>query len=183
MISEENIGEISEENIGEIADYNVRQKTIQLLQEKGPNLDKVLLRLRQALNAKETKVIKLKGAITKNELPKGFDLIINTGLVIENKDGESFGTGESLVSYDLIAHGHRLKAVDLALQLHDAMPSLKHEHTGAGGGPITTKKITDFPKEPATIEEWEDQVRDSEKRELQVKNAEGVTIDEKTPTP
>jgi|GEM_PF-704778 len=61
---------------------------------------------------------------------------------------------------------------------------LKHvEVTGAGGGPIKTKKITDFPKEPETIEEWEEQVRDSEKRERQVKDAEGVTIDEKTPTP
>jgi len=118
---------------GQEVGMDVRQETVRLLQKKGPKLDKVLLRLRQALNANETKVIKLKGAITKDELPKGFDLIVNTGLVIEGKDGESFGNGESLVSYDVVAHGHRLKAVDLALQLHDAMPSLKHEHTGKDG--------------------------------------------------
>jgi len=118
---------------GQEVGMDVRQETVRLLQKKGPKLDKVLLRLRQALNANETKVIKLKGAITKDELPKGFDLIVNTGLVIEGKDGESFGNGESLVSYDVVAHGHRLKAVDQALQLHDVMPSLKHEHTGAGG--------------------------------------------------
>ena len=118
---------------GQEVGMDVRQETVRLLQKKGPKLDKVLLRLREALNANETKVIKLKGAITKDELPKGFDLIVNTGLVIEGKDGESFGNGESLVSYDVVAHGHRLKAVDLALQLHDAMPSLKHEHTGKDG--------------------------------------------------
>ena len=129
---------------GQEVGMDVRQETVRLLQKKGPKLDKVLLRLREALNANETKVIKLKGAITKDELPKGFDLIVNTGLVIEGKDGESFGNGESLVSYDVVAHGHRLKAVDQALQLHDAIPSLKHEHTGAGGKDlIWTTEIID----------------------------------------
>jgi len=94
---------------------------------KGPKLDKVLKRLRDALKAQETKVVKLKGAITPDQLPKGFKLIVNTGLLIEGPEGQQFGTGESLVKYDVVAHGHRLKAVDLALQLHDAMPSQKHE--------------------------------------------------------
>lgn len=40
---------------------------------------------------------------------------------------------------------------------------IKHvELTGAGGGPIKTKEITSFPKEPETIEEWERQVREAE---------------------
>lgn len=132
---------------GTEAAINARQETVKLLNEKGPKLNKVLLRLRQALNAQETKVIKLKGAVTKNDLPKGFDLIVNTGLLIEDKDGNQFGNGESLVKYDVVAHGHRLKAVDLALQLHDAMPNQKHELLGAGGKDL--KWITEIidPKE------------------------------------
>jgi|GEM_PF-2186777 len=112
---------------GTQAANNARERTVQLLQEKGPKLDKVLKRLRDALKAQETKVVKLKGAITPDQLPKGFKLIVNTGLLIEGPEGQQFGTGESLVKYDVVAHGHRLKAVDLALQLHDAMPSQKHE--------------------------------------------------------
>lgn len=43
---------------------------------------------------------------------------------------------------------------------------LKHvEVAGPGGGPIETKRLTDFPKEPETIKEWERQVRDSEANE------------------
>jgi len=112
------------------AGADVRAETIKLLHNKGPKLDRVLLRLRQSLNAKETKVIKLKGAIGKNELPKGFDLIVNTGSLITSKDGEVFGDGESLIRYDVISHSPRLRAIDLALQLHDAMPGQKHEHSG-----------------------------------------------------
>ena len=116
---------------GQEVGMDVRRETLDLLKKKGPKLDKVLLRLRQSLNAKETKVIKLKGAITKNDLPKGFDLIVNTGTTIQNDTCVSFGDGNSLIKYDVVAHGHRLKAVDLALQLHDAMPSKKHEHSGS----------------------------------------------------
>ena len=139
----------SEENIGKEADFNVRQETVKLLEKKGPKLDKILLRLRQALNAKETKVVKLKGATTKDEFPKGFDLIVNTGFLIEHDDGEVFGTGESLVSYDLIAHGHRLKAVDLALQLHDAMPSQKHEHEHSVDPGLINAIISGLPEDVA----------------------------------
>ena len=80
------------------AAYNARQETVKLLREKGPKLGRVLFRLRQALNAKETK------------------FFAHQGEVIDQKD--------------VIAHNIRLRAVDLALQLHDAMPSQKHEITG-----------------------------------------------------
>lgn len=155
--------DLTDEQIGAEAAYNARQETVRLLQEKGPKLEKILLRLRQSLNAQETKIVKLKGAVNQNDLPKGFRLIANTGIVLQNDDGNQFGNGESLIAYDLIAHGHRLRAIDLALQLHDAMPSQKHELTGKDGGPIETKEITNFPKEPETIEEWEKQVRAAEK--------------------
>lgn len=118
----------SEAMKGQEIGMDVRRETLSLLQKKGPKLDKVLLRLRQSLNAKETKIVKIKGAINEDELPKGFNLIGHSGLLTNTKDGDIFGTGESLVACDLIAHGHRLRAVELALQLHDAMPSQKHEH-------------------------------------------------------
>jgi len=48
---------------------------------------------------------------------------------------------------------------------------IKHvEVSGAGGGPIKTQELTNFPNEPKTIKEWEEQVRD----------AEGAETDEKT---
>lgn len=101
------MSKLTDQEIGEIAAYNARQETIRLLQKKGPKLEDVLLRLRQALNAKEAK------------------FFAHQGEIIEERD--------------VIAHGHRLRAVDLALQLHDAMPSQKYEHTGAGGKDLDWK--------------------------------------------
>ena len=121
---------ISDEQIGQEAGYDARQETLQLLRQKGPKLDRVLMRLRQAINAEETKIIKLKGAVNVDKLPKKCELIATTGVLIQDDDGEVFSTGESLLHYDVKAHGPRLRAIDLALQLHDAMPSKKHEHGG-----------------------------------------------------
>jgi hypothetical protein len=105
---------VSDKEAGVEAAYNARQETIRLLQEKGPKIEKVLLRLRQALNAKETK------------------FFAHQGNVIDQKD--------------MIAHNIRLRAVDLALQLHDAMPSQKHEHT-----------------------EWEHQIKEAEEQQTDEK--------------
>lgn len=150
------------------AAQDVRQETIRLLREKGPKIGKVLLRLRQALSARETKLIKIKGGISQTDLPKGFDLIATSGLLSHGKDGDIFGDGESLIKCDMIAHNPRLRAIDLALQLHDAMPSQKHEHTGKGGGPIETK-LTNFPKEPATIADWAQQIKEAEEQQTDEK--------------
>jgi len=122
----------SEKELGLETGQDVRKETVKLLNEKGPKLDRVLLRLRQALNnAQETKLVKIKGGVSQAELPKGFDLIASTGLLSHGKDGDIFGDGESLIKCDMIAHGTRLRAIDLALQLHDAMPSKKHDHRGS----------------------------------------------------
>ncbi len=153
---------------GTEAAYNARQETIRLLHEKGPKLGKVLLRLRGSINAEETKLVKIKGAISQSDLPKKFKLIATSGLLSSNDGGNIFGDGESLIKCDMIAHNIRLRAVDLALQLHDAMPSQKHEHTGKGGGPIETK-LTNFPKEPATIAEWAQQVKEAEEQQTDEK--------------
>lgn len=163
----------TEEELCTDAGQDVRQETVNLLQEKGPKLDKVLLRLRDAINAKETKFIKIKGAISQTDLlkkspKKSFELIASSGLLSHGKDGDIFGDGESLITCDMINHNVRLRAVDLALQLHDAMPSQKHEHTGKGGGPIETK-LTNFPKEPKTITEWEQQIKEAEKNQTDEK--------------
>ncbi len=61
--------------------------------------------------------------------------------------------------YKLSDKGRALERISKHLGLYAAK---KHEHTGAGGGPIETK-ITDFPKEPKDIAEWEAMKKEAEK--------------------
>ncbi len=49
----------------------------------------------------------------------------------------------------------------MALKVRGMIAPKKFEHSGPGGQPIETK-ITDFPKEPATIAEWETQRLEAE---------------------
>ena len=53
------------------------------------------------------------------------------------------------------------KTLDMALKVKDMMAPKKFEHSGPGGKPIETK-LTDFPKEPETIAEWEAQRLEAE---------------------
>ena len=60
--------------------------------------------------------------------------------------------------YRLSDKGRALERISKHLGLYAAK---KHEHSGPGGGPIETK-ITDFPTEPKTIKEWEEQRKEAE---------------------
>ena len=98
------------ENLGVIAGREVRLEALRLAQSmdnRGPSLKKALLRLAQALSAKETKFFQYQGRVMDQR--------------------------------DVVAHSVRLQAVNVALQFWDAMPSEKHEITGAEGGPIVLK--------------------------------------------
>jgi len=57
-------------------------------------------------------------------------------------------------SKNLVAWNVRQKARMDAQKLLNLYPAERHEHTGADGGPIE-KKMTWFPPEPETVEEWE----------------------------
>ena len=74
--------------------------------------------------------------------------------------------------YKLSDKGQALGRISKHLGLYAAR---KVEHTGKDGGPIETK-ITDFPKEPATIKEWEQQRKEAEES----RNNEGEDEEAKT---
>jgi len=139
---------ITEMKIGHEAGQDVRRETSRLLKEKGPSLDRTLLRLRQALNAKDTRVVKLKGAVSEEAMPKGFGLVVTTGAVVRGEDGMmAYGDGDSLIKYDVVAHGPRLKAIELALTLHDAMPSQRHDHNIHADPELVNAVIDGLPGE------------------------------------
>lgn len=88
---------MNDETLGIEAGNEIRKRTQNILKKCGPSLTKVIQRLNEGLDAEEVKT---------------------------HFDGEA---GKYFYSKPLIAHAVRLKAVDLALQLHDAMPSQKHD--------------------------------------------------------
>ena len=111
---------MDEEQIGHDAGETARQKTVRLLQERASTkIERVLVRLGQALSAKETKFFQHEGRVTDHR--------------------------------KVIAHGTRLRAVDLALQLHDVKPSEKHDLKVTGDLTVIVKKY-----------DWEDDTNSPE---------------------
>lgn len=87
------------------AAQKARDEVLKTAKKKGVTLCRAMHRLKESLDAKETKVFLNK----------------NTGVLVYSKP--------------LIAHNIRLKAVEVALAIHDAIPK-RLELTGKNGGPI-----------------------------------------------
>lgn len=83
-------------------------------------------KLKAELNAKETKTIKIKGAV--GDLGRGFKVVTTSGLVEFEKEGDKvFSDGETLIRSDQVAWGVRQKARMDAQKLLDLYPAEKHE--------------------------------------------------------
>lgn len=94
------------EEIGREVGEEVKVETIAMMNQSGISLKKSLLRLKQAMNAKEKKA--------------QFDP----------------RAGEWVYSDPMVAHSIRLQATKMALEIHDVFPSKRHEISGPDGGPI-----------------------------------------------
>lgn len=91
----EKISHEEQREIGKKAAELARAKTLQVAEAKGVTLPKAMLRLKQALNARETKFFQ--------------------------KDGEI------ITRENVVAHGIRLQATKMALELYEAFPIQRHE--------------------------------------------------------
>lgn len=89
----------------------------------------LIKRAKREINAKETKLIKVKGAITKGDLPKGFKIVATSGHLSYDEDQEVFGNGETVIRYDPANMGIRQKARQDLHKLRADYPAEKVEHT------------------------------------------------------
>ena len=92
--------------------------------------------LKRELKAKITKLIKIKGAVSPDQLGKGRRIVSTSGTIIQTKDKDSFGDGETVIEWDEIAWDIRQRARMDAHKLRGDYPAEKREITGAGGGPL-----------------------------------------------
>ena len=96
--------------------------------EVGITPTKLARKINREFNANETKVIKIKGAVRQEDLPKPFSIVATSGILEYDDDGNSvYGTGETLIRYKVQALGIRQKARQDAHKLMGDYPAEKHE--------------------------------------------------------
>jgi len=109
---------------------------LEYFEQNGLTLPTLTKLLKRELRAKVTKSIKVKGAVNADQLVKGRRIVAASGTIIQTKDKDSFGDGETVIEWDEIAWDIRQRARMDAHKLRGDYPAEKREITGAGGGPL-----------------------------------------------
>lgn len=99
----------------------------------------------ELIDAKETKHIKIKGAVTQEELPPGCRVIAVSGVVHDEKgeDGESselFGTGETIIEISGDALAIQAKVLDMGYRIKGSYAAENLNITGLEG---LAKRLSD----------------------------------------
>lgn len=129
----------SEESIRQIGCKNFtifNDKISTWFDEHGLSENALKAKLISLIDANETKFIKVKGFIDKKDLPEGSTSFGTSGLILKDKDGLSFGDGETLLGIKVKAIETQRKSLDMAFKIKGMNAPEKHEHTGKDGGPI-----------------------------------------------
>ena len=109
------------------------------------NYDIIAKTARNGLLAKRTEKAKMKGAVDlpktpKGNLRKGYRAF-TSGVIEQNEDGKSYGTGETLVLIDMVDNAERRKMAQLVAGWYGLTPAAEFrvKHSGPDGGPIETE--------------------------------------------
>jgi hypothetical protein len=106
------------ETIGHENYVKLQPLIAQWISEVGLTPEKIKLKIVQGLEAKETRRIKLKGAVKQESLPEGRRLIATSGTLAHDKEGgEVFGDGDSVIEWEEEALGIQQRYVEMAAKV------------------------------------------------------------------
>lgn len=106
------------------------------LDENGYSANSLKIKLLSLMDARESKFIKVKGAISSKDLPPGVLKIATTGTIEYTEDGKEFSNGETVLAIDVEAIETQRRSLDMALKVKGLNAPEKHEHTGLDGKEI-----------------------------------------------
>ncbi len=94
-------------------------------------------RIKQELNAKQKKIIKVRGAVNVKSLGKGMRVRAVSGTLAYNKEGEQlFGDGETVIEWDEINWPVRQTARQDLDKIRGHLRPVRMEHLGKDGQPL-----------------------------------------------
>ena len=158
--SRESFNSIGHENFSLLAD-----KIEKWLENSALSHSALKLKHSQLLETHKTVFQKIKGKVNGEDLPEGA-VIIAQGVKYMNDGDDAYDDGDTLLAINVADPEVQRKTLDMAYKIKGLYAPEKRELFGKDGGPITTK-MTDFPAEPATIAEWEEQRRIAEVKRIE----------------
>ena len=89
----------------------------QWLEENGFSETALKVKALSLMEAKETKFIKVKGAVNPDELLPGFTIVGTTGAIEQDKDGRYFGDGDTVLMTQMDAIEVQRKTLDMGFKV------------------------------------------------------------------
>lgn len=96
--------------IGEQAAEAAREATRELLDRHGITGDVLIKHLKAELAAKVTRNYKVRGAVSADKLKKGQRVVATSGVIVQTKEGDEFGDGDTIIEHDEVAWDIRQRA-------------------------------------------------------------------------
>jgi hypothetical protein len=109
--TEDSLRNVGHQNFIKLAD-----KIEKWLDEHGLSENSLKIKLISLLNAKETKFLKVKGAIKQENLAPGCIVLGTSGEIETTKDGISFGDGDTLIAVETEAIETQRKTLETAMK-------------------------------------------------------------------
>ncbi|MCE5336806.1 MAG: hypothetical protein LLG06_19690 [Desulfobacteraceae bacterium] len=153
-----------EQSIGEKISEALAHPFVTALQAEGITIESLAKELSKELKANETKVIKVKGGLPAPELtPTGRPKKGSYRTLIKNL------MGDSVIAVDMVNWSVRQAARMDAQKLLDLYPAKQVKLSGPGpGGSIP---ITNFPPTAKSIDEWQQQMEEAERKRMERQSA------------
>lgn len=120
----------NEDSLRQIGCQNFTKLTDKIniwLDESGLSERALKIKLLSLIEAKETKFMKIKGYISSESLPDGARAMGTSGVIKQDKDGEFFADGDTLIAIDVDAVEIQRKTLDMALKVRGMYAPEKHE--------------------------------------------------------
>lgn len=92
--------------------------------EVGLSDEALKTRLLKLMDAKETKFIKVKGAINQDDLLPGFFIVGTTGTIEWDKDGKCYGEGDTILMVNMDALEVQRRSLDMGFKVNGTYESV-----------------------------------------------------------
>lgn len=108
-------------------------------------------KIKNLIGAKETKILKIKGAVNRKELPPHIKILGTSGVIEEDRDGEFYGSGETVLAVEMESLGIQTKNVETACKLYGLNAPEKKIISGDPDNPIMTINTEMSPEQAAEV--------------------------------
>lgn len=136
------------------------------MDKHGITIDYLVKKLKRELNAKVSERVKVKGAVKKEDLPRGRRIVATSGTLAHDKDGQVFGDGDTIIEWEEKAWDVQQRA---RVDAHKLLGNYPAAQVHVGGEMSVTLSLSDDEKAMmrAMVEQTKGKIMEDHLKEIE----------------